>query len=421
MHKNALPTLRALSLSFSALLAGTVLAQARQRSPEPSQEVQESQEERAEQSGERERELRRVLELANGQHLRGLARWRDGAWEHRSEGSGGWVRLDPTQVAEVKLERELLAQMREREKALGRSPGARVELAGWLASVGLFSEALDRLGRALEESPHERAALDLLAERPWVRLPQAEGTPEEARAELLAFGARSPRVLRELAILELARRSDETELRALLERELAAKTSTRRSFAAHALGRIGAESATRRLVAHAVLDVSDEVRREAALALAASEEPGLVVPVARALNSADPRVRTQAAEALGQMGYAAAVEPLVTRLASVAAQRVGGARVPHSSIFTGRQFAFVQDFDVEVATFQAVADPQLNVLIEGSAMDAAVLSSQRYAFAYESQAIRRSLSELTGANPGSGSRDWQRWWEANRARYGAQE
>jgi hypothetical protein len=155
---------------------------------------------------------------------------------------------------------------------------------------------------------------------------------------------------------------------------------------------------------------------ESALALRSASEPSLVAPVVRALESSNSNaVRRNAAEALGNMGYPAAVPPLISRLAAL--QGAGTHAVPHSNIFIGRQFAYLQDFDVEVAQFQAVADPQINVLVEGQVLDAGVVGVQEVDYVTERRVLQDSLGKLTGADPGNYARDWLAWWEQNRSKY----
>jgi hypothetical protein len=213
--------------------------------------------------------------------------------------------------------------------------------------------------------------------------------------------------------MELARHPDKDALRKRIGNELHSSVVTRRSFATLAMRRVFPGEGVKPLIARAVLDGSAEVRKGCALALKAANEPGLCVPIVKALYSKSPAVRINAAEALGDMGYAAAVEPLVTRMAAAVAAGGTGDRLPHSNIFIGRQFAYVQDFDVEVAQFQAVADPQVNVLIEGSVLDTAVNGVMDVTFAEESQAIQGSLSKLTRENPGHSNNAWLAWWEKN--------
>ena len=83
----------------------------------------------------------------------------------------------------------------------------------------------------------------------------------------------------------------------------------------------------------------------------------------------------------------------------------------------GKQFAYIQDFDVEVAQFEAVADPQINVLVEGAVLDARVTGVHVYGSPRERSAIRRSLGQITGAQPGNTTRAWEKWWGENEAKY----
>jgi hypothetical protein len=112
------------------------------------------------------------------------------------------------------------------------------------------------------------------------------------------------------------------------------------------------------------------------------------------------------------MGYPAAVEPLIARLAAPADPGDAG-RVPHAHIFVGTQVAYIHDFDVEVAQNQAIADPQVGVLIEGSVLDAAVSGVHTVDTTVELATVRTSLERLTHATPGKTSKAWLAWWQAN--------
>jgi hypothetical protein len=112
------------------------------------------------------------------------------------------------------------------------------------------------------------------------------------------------------------------------------------------------------------------------------------------------------------MGYPEAVEPLISYMAAAAVSSEDN-HVATGYIFTGTQRAFVQDFDVEVATNQAVADPQINALIQGSVLQAGVAASTEYAFANTSRYAKRSLSRLTGQITGMSASSWGNWWKKN--------
>jgi hypothetical protein len=357
------------------------------------------------------RSARRVLHLADGRAWLGVARRVDGAWELQREGR--WTRLPAGSVLRHAREADLLRELSRRERELeGDGADALVDLAAWLLDEGLPAEALARLDRALRLAPNHAGALQLLRERRPARVPGLGGPgPEraDARERLLAWAAQATPALRELCLLELEAADEPEATRALLLDALGASSPHRRLVGAHGLGRLHPGAAPRRLLQHAVLDASARVRAAAAAALGAADEPDLVVPVVRALASANPRVRVQAAAALGHMGYPVAVEPLVGYVTTVAAAG-DAAPVPHGYYFHGVQRAFVQDFDVEVATFQAVADPQVNALVEGEVLEAGVLASTVYDRPTELRAGREALERLTGERPGRTSRAWREWW-----------
>lgn len=359
------------------------------------------------------RPLRRVLHLSGGGTVRALSRQQEGAWEWRSGAT--WKVLPPGAVLRAELERDLLAEAGRRERVAGGDPGARLELCAWMLDEGLAAEAVGILDRLLEDDPYAPGAITLLGRRRLFPVPSAdEGEPAAARAALVSWAVGASPSMREAALGELAR-ADRDALHPELRAALASRTVARRAFAAQALGRLLPGEEVKNLILLAALDPSEDVRRHASLALRATGEPGVAAPLVRALASPSPRLRVQAAEALGHMGFAATVEPLMMSLSALSSQRGASARrTPHSYVFVGRQFAYVQDFDVEVAQFQAVADPQVNVLLEGAVLEAGVHSVTEYSFAYESQVIRRSLVRLTGEDPGPTARAWLGWWDANR-------
>lgn len=388
------------------LLVAALLAQSPSIAPSPAPAA------RAESAPQDPAEARRILRLASGQTIRVLSRWRDGAWEYK--GRGGWERLDPRAVTGAALEADALRAWRDaRAKSDPKDLAARCELARFAAERGLATEALGELDAVLAADPDHAAALDVVHDAWLLSVPPIDVTPEKepaARAELVRFGSSLPPAGREVAILELAKSKDRATLQQELARELWSPVVVRRSFAALALRRIHPGEEVRPLLVHAVRDASEGVRRESARALRQAGDPALVMPLVKALDSNSLAIRSNAATALGEMGYAAAVEPLVARMAA-ALQSSTDARAPHAHIFTGRQKAYVQDFDVEVAQFQAVADPQVNVLLEGEVLDAAVISTREEGVEVELVSIRKALEKIVKQRPGGTAREWLRWWE----------
>ena len=349
-----------------------------------------------------------VLHLEGGRVLRAKARETDAGWEVFA--GGEWKLLPAGLVLRAKNEHELLEQAAKLERALPKDDLVRrVAYADWLVSAGLQVEALTQLDRVLARAPDQTDALALLARANLPLALPAVPTEEAGLEAFFSAAARFEGAARELAVRALAAAPEIPGLRAALARELLTRTSGRRSLATLVLRRMFPGAEAEGLISRAVLDSSAEVRASAALSLKAFDNPAVIAPALRAAGSRHAEVRANAIEALGAMSYREAVEPLYNHL--VALQASGGNSAPHVHIYNGRQRSYVQDFDVEVASGAAVADPIINILIEGSVLDVAVIGSTEYVVANERAAVRRALAKLTGANPGETTVAWQRWWK----------
>jgi hypothetical protein len=367
------------------------------------------------------KELRRLLHLSNGQIVRVVSRWNADHWEYKNK--SGWKALAPGQVREAVLESDALkAWNAERDHADLKKVDDRVKLAQSALSAGLTQEALNEIDVVLAREPDRADALLLLQQDGWMNVPSLAVPDDKLAAqkdELYRWAGAMPISGRELAVRELGRLAHDDALRDELAKDLGSKIVTRRAFAALALRRLYPGGAVKPLLRHAVLDPSDEVRQLSAIALRHVNEPGVIVPVVRALSSNSSYVRANAAEALGMMNYKAAVEPLVGRLAdaSAAASSSNGRATPHGYIFVGTQTAYVQDFDVQVAQFAAVAKPIVNTLIEGDVLDAGVLGVEDVVFETEVMTIGKSLQQLTGMPRGKTAKEWLKWWDENGAKW----
>lgn len=112
--------------------------------------------------------------------------------------------------------------------------------------------------------------------------------------------------------------------------------------------------------------------------------------------------RVLAADYLAHYG---SKEEDVVRALILAMGGESSAVAPRSNIFIGRQITAVTDFDVEVANSAVIANPQISVLVDGTALEVRVVS------VVVGRAIRRNLTTITGANPGKARGDWMRWYE----------
>ena len=373
-----------------------------------------------------ERPQNRILFCHGGAVLRGLTRRApgDAGWELRRDGK--WTAVPDRLVASDEMERAVELNFAQQLKTA--EPGdvdAQARAGGWALEHGLLEEGLKILDKLLRANPDLRSARgSVCAQAIRFRPPpvQSGGKPlatplEKAIDPLLVWCLPRGPALQELGIVELARLRDRTGLLKALTAQLGSKEAPRRGLAALILRRLFPGKAHRPLILHAILDPDADVRVSTALTLGSAHDTTLILPLVNTLESSHPTLRQRAAEALGRMQYPAAVEPLVHRLRTVAqpgAAAAGGhSRPPHSNIFVGKQFAYIQDFDVEVAMGSSIADPIVNVLTSGTVLDVAVISVSQVHFTRETRAIRVALGRLTGADPGNTNRAWLKWWEKN--------
>jgi hypothetical protein len=408
------------SLSLVALLGLAPVAISQVVQPAQDVELVEAQAE--------SQELTRLLHLQNGEVLRVRARpTADDGWEIQ-DGRQTWVALPPGYVLRATLERDALADAKRLEHAIATGPRQeqntrRVSLAAWLSQQGLVSEALSQLDRVLSADADQKQALALietLAPRLDVAAIEAAMNSESQTLAILRAASKTTPSLREVALLRLASGGATEELREELRAQLISHSPRLRAAAALALRRIYPGKnlrldEVRELIRRSVLDGSEEVRAEASRALRDTEDPNVAVSAMRALNSNNPRLRENSIQSLGVMGYPAAVEPLVGYLTRIraAAQAGKSGGTSAGSIFIGTQTAYVQDFDVEVANAAAIADPQVNVLIEGAVLDARVIGIYTVSYATEARLVRSALGELTGLRLANTNRAWLDWWEKN--------
>jgi len=351
-----------------------------------------------------------VLRLDDGRVLRGPARATEDGWQVQN--GGAWVTIPAEHVRSARREKDLLEQARRLERTSRRSDvRRRVAYGDWLLREGLLPEGLAALDAVLQDAPDQPDALELLRRTDLsLDLPALD-----AGADLGAFFGKAARfgpAAREIAVRQLAAVPEIPGLAERVGAELVDRDPRHRSLATLCLRRLFPGRELRPLLQRAVLDTSEDVRCGAALALHDADEPALVAPVLHALGSGSHQVRVNATEALGRMGYPAAVPALMAHLTGTL-QSSDGPRAPHAYVFSGTQKAYIKDFDVEVAQNQAIADPIIDVLQEGAVLDGAVLGVTEYQLQTERAEARRSLAQLTGASPGHTTAAWRSWWDEN--------
>ena len=159
-----------------------------------------------------------------------------------------------------------------------------------------------------------------------------------------------------------------------------------RRIAAAALGRIKDVSAIAPLIG-ALKDENLRVRREAVRALGQIRDISTVEPLVALLKDEDRRLRAEAARALGPIGDARAVEPLISALKD-------------------------EDFRVRRNAAQAL----------GWIRDLRAVGPLISALNDKDERLRHcavgSLQYMTGKHFGQASKQWQEWWEENKAVFG---
>lgn len=360
---------------------------------------------------------KRVLTLLDGSHVRDRTRFRGDRWERR-EGRE-WVPV-VGDVTEHVLESDLVARARAMESQLGRDDHSeRVVLAAWMVRKGLAIEALAELDRVLAAEPEHSGALQVLREQEF---PLEVLAPDATLAKPLTLtmaGAQGSPALREALVWRLARLRDRVDVQRLVAAELTSPSFRRRAFAAFAARRLARAPLQQAITDRAVLDPMGMVREEAALGLRDLEDPQAVAPLVDALGSRFAAVRRNAAESLGNAGYALAVAPLMAHLAHLRASG-GGPSGVRANLFVGFHTAYVGDYDVEIAQAASIADPVVLSQASGVVFDvrAQAQISRDVTLMHERREVLGALRKLTGEEKlGDDPDAWLRWWETNRRRF----
>jgi len=394
-------------MNAPSILLPLLLVATAAQAPAPVQEPAPDEQEAAEPRFER-----MLLHLQGGGILRVRAREVESGWEFRQ--GRDVMHLPASRVARAADEREVVAEAKRLAREVDRKdPVRRTALASWMFDQGLYEEGIDELNPILAREPDQPEAVALLKRStPPLALPELSADADSVTTFVRKVCGAKP-VAREVAVLRLGELHGEIDLRATLRAELGQGSLRRRAFAALALHRLFPGQEVKALLNRAVLDGSSDVREQAARALGAAEDPAVMLPVLKALGSQSSAVRANAAEALGNMGYPHAVAPLVNHLTAVntLAQSGGGYHPPASHIFVGKQVAYVQDYDVEVAQGSSIADPTINTIMEGAVLDVRVLGVSKTQISSEKAAVRNALANLTGQNPGRTTKAWTGWWD----------
>lgn len=364
------------------------------------------------------RARRQIVHLESGQILRGLTR-KDALGDLMFKRDGEWVPVPAASVRSVALEKAVLDEFKARRRDDALAPADKLE---WGLDQGLYQEAFTLGDRLLDAHPHDLDLRGLAAARgaKFAGMPK-RGAEGELEA-LLALGSKtsgqgggSP-MIREALLERFALAAPRAELLSRIQGDLQSKHTGERSFALFVQGRLFPKEDPRGLLLHSIYDPSPDGRKMAARAVGDIGAEVVGMPLIKGMYADSAKVRQRAAEAIGYTGDESYVEPLMDRLLMLSAPLPPGgtaSRVPHSYIFVGTQTAYVQDFDVEVASGSSVADPVINVYTQGAVLDVGIIGILDVTIITERRVVRGALKRLTGQNPGTKTAQWEKWWESD--------
>ena len=287
---------------------------------------------------------------------------------------------------------------------------SRVAVARKHLDDGKLPEAIAELDRLLGRDPDLAEARALIASAP-LALTLPAPAERSLGARLILFGARAKPAYRELAASRFSA-LPESEARADLDRGFRSPSASVRAFAAFAARRRGPAAEGDALVRRAVIDPAEAVRSEAALALRDAKDETFARRVEAALQDEDARIRTNAAQSLGAMGYRSSVPALVARLAppppAASSGHPGGTR---AHVYVGNQVAYVQDFNVEIAQNSSIGDPIVGTVQDATVLDVRVGGTSTQMVSVEVPTVCRALGKLTGERLPETASAWLAWWK----------
>lgn len=348
---------------------------------------------------------RYVLHLADGRVLRVEARAEPSGWSIRNGST--WALIASQDVVRATPQRVIDEQLAAMRKDSASGDPVRVEVARAALREGQIEACVRELDAVLARDPDQAAARAFVASAPLaLTLPGSADRPTEKR--LVLFGARAKPAYRELATVRLAELPREA-VAAELGRALLSPSPSVRAFAAFALRRIDPKAQADALVRRCVVDPSAGVRAESALALRDARDEALALRVASGLEVRDAALRTAAADALGEMGQAIALPALAARLAALQTSggHPGGTR---GNLRIGNQVAYVKDFDLEIAQGASIGDPIVDVVEEGTVLDARVGGTSVVSLQDQRRAICRAMQRITGEDLPLDAGRWLTWW-----------
>ncbi|MHC4597999.1 MAG: HEAT repeat domain-containing protein [Planctomycetota bacterium] len=336
------------------------------------------------------------------------------------------------EVSEIKTTAQMQEEYKNILERYGDAP-PEFQMGCWCWKRGLFEQARGHFRKVVEKDPENRGARWALGhlkvrgiwveQGVWTRLPGKKKAwvrwiPGVKKGKLQVRVGEEPNETRDLvrdAVRGDAENREKAEkaLNALpraartegLQLALMDPSSTVRKYAARRLCEGSGLETARGLTRAALSDPVRDVRKIALGALKEGKFPDAVPFLIGGLTSKRFPVRLNALNALGDFPARETVEALLTVMEKSVAY--GGS--PRVNLFSGRQWGYIRDFDVEVAQFIEVGDPIVATGMDGIVLDVRVMYAKEYQAGVQANAARRSLCQIAGKDFGRNVEVWRKW------------
>jgi len=359
---------------------------------------------------------------------------------------GGKIEFKPEEVASVEFSPSLLDQYQNKAVAVKTEDDkGHYELAMWCATNSLRKQAKKHFQKTVDANPDHALAHQALgqekfngrwmsydevmaakgfvryndrwitsSERDWFVTIDEKKTADKELGRLIR--SKKPGDPQTLARIEelLATASDADQL-STLQKGLRSKDAKFRAFCAKMLGAHNKnEENFSTLVDVAILDKNRNVRKAAVTGLqrlTKGTDVSVEAPFLKAMEDERAAVRIAAADALGIVGSSGASDVLLT------AYRMTWGTGARNHIAVVLQHAYVEDYDVQVATGASVADPVIGVIQEGIVLDIKPLRVERTLWTLERKIIRDTYKKIMGDNLPKSEEGFNKWDKNNKMKY----